>query len=164
MKLIQILIFFIISISALAGEPSCKIIQYGIIGEMPSNQFHFKNPDAATGKTGKVTASVKDKMPFCCQTTKIPAKLGITFGVRHQFIDIPELGVIHSIITHPPMLSPSGEYKTTTSSTKSPTGIGDTYTFDTKEEVLSGVWTFSYYYNDKLLCQKKFTVYENNSL
>lgn len=115
----------------------------------------------------------KDPPTFTAVTDRIPAKLGVRFGVVFELTNLPKIqnGAVHIVLVtrHPPLRNRDG-----TSSTQNElpvrmavkgrdrivswTGFG----FDRREDLVPGIWTFEVRsYNNNLLCKKDFRVVRN---
>lgn len=102
--------------------------------------------------------NVTEGVVFTNKTTNIPAKKGISFGIKYVVNGEPEGSKIKLkvVAIHPPI---KGRTK---SSAKVDAKIGtwraDFYTFNESYELVAGEWIFKIYHNDKLLIEKAFMV------
>lgn len=151
----SIFMLFISGIS-IAGEPSCDITDYGIVGSIPKSQSRISSEQVSTGTLIKSVGEIS----FQEKTTDIPLKLGIDFGVKHIFSNIPEGGVIIATIKHPPMQTNSGKYKDFSTWQKSPKSNGTSYKLESDNELLPGKWEISFSYKGSVLCSKEFNLSE----
>lgn len=137
---------------AFSATPSCEIVDYGILAQAKVLEAR-EAPGAATGKE-----LIIDATRIYERTERIPARLGLRFGVRHVFRNIPADDLLEVIVTHPPMVQPSGEAITVSRVRKDPISTGTSYGFDLPSELLPGQWLFEFKYRGKLLCQQAFIV------
>ena len=100
--------------NAVLAEPSCHISDFGIAdaGELVRIT---DEPGAASGKARYVKSGVIVK-----QTDHIPARLGLRFGVKHEFKEIPSDGGLQVVVNHPPMKNAAGELQTISKGPKNP--------------------------------------------
>jgi hypothetical protein len=147
-------------ISYAKDTPYCVIEDYGIVDATPIHQRSFASESTAMGVMNKIRGQIS----FSRTTTKIPAKIGTRFGVKHSFFNIPKGERLMTVISHPKMLSPSGDLKTASGGPKRATSNGTSYAFDKKEELQPGIWVFSFYHKDRLLCSQDFNVYIEQKL
>lgn len=139
--------------NATFAEPSCQITDFGI-AEAGELVRIVDEAGAASGKVRYVKSGVIVK-----QTDHIPARLGLRFGVKHEFKDVPPDGGLQVVVNHPPMKNAAGDLQTISKGPKNPKDVGFYYGFDRPAELLAGQWVFQFMYNSKLLCEKTFTVY-----
>lgn len=146
------LILMLFTACALA-EPTCRITDYGILeeGELV----------AVTDEGGTASGKVRYFKPTNIQerTDRVPARLGLRFGVKHEFLDIPPNSVLQAAVIHPGMKSFTGEMRTVSKGPKNPRDVGTNYGFDREAELLAGQWVFQFHYKGQVLCEKAFTVY-----
>lgn len=136
-----------------SAEPTCRITNYGILeeGELV----------AITDESGTASGKVRHYKPANIRekTDRIPAKLGLRFGVKHEFQGIPPNSGLQASVIHPAMRSSTGELRTLSKGPKNPMDVGTNYGFDREAELLPGQWVFQFHYKGQLLCEKAFTVY-----
>ena len=92
------------------------------------------------------------------QVDRIPARLGVMFGVVHRFEGIPAGGLIAAVIRHPPLPAKEGGMMKESLLRKEPESSATTFRFDRAEEVAAGEWTFEFQYESHVLCRKTFIV------
>lgn len=148
---LSILAVALIAQPAFSAQPSCEISAFGILASQAQRGVR-KAPTTVTGK-------VRDYEGISIQehTDRIPARLGLRFGVQHKFQNIPA-GELKVVITHPPIASLQGSKLTVSSANIDPSDLGTNYGFDTPSELVPGTWTFEFRHHDRLLCRKAFTV------
>jgi hypothetical protein len=139
-----------------AQVTNAKVTEYGI--------YSAKILKAAD-KTGAITGShdVIGDVEFIQNTDRIPAKLDTRFGFRYVIEGSGEKNVIlKKKVIHPPITEKN---KTTTSheydldyamGSESITG----FRFGAENLMVAGEWIFQLYYQDKLVLERKFTVYK----
>lgn len=107
----------------------CEIVS---TGSMPA-------PDTAAGHV-----ELYDRTPeFQWLGTRVPAVLGLSFGVRTEVLNGTFLPDVTITLTHPPL---RGTDITTQQYTTIIGGAGpsiNAYTFDLPKEMVTGTWTFS---------------------
>jgi hypothetical protein len=173
MKNILFIAFLFVSLPVAAttgqsGEPYAKITNYGIVTNEPAPKAIYIEPSAPSGISRKYAAK---EMVFLETTERIPAKLGIRFGLAFEIFNLPNVPhiALRTRVLHPPMKKPDGttptefEYTRRLGVTNGTTYGGTSYRLDHDEEVLPGVWIFEYYFDEKLLFSKSFTLVEVNS-
>lgn len=113
-----------------------------------------------------------DPPTFTAVTDRIPAKLGIRFGIVFELTNLPRaryatVGIV-LVTKHPLVRRPDGTTSTGTERRLrmavggqdrivSWTGVG----LDHPEELVPGTWTFEVRSYSRLLCKKDFTVVRN---
>jgi len=143
----------LIALPVVAARPSCEITDYGILE--PRKQEGVRDtPTTATGKVREFGA-----IKFKQRTERIPARLGLRFGVEHKFRNVPADGELQVLVIHPPIVKANGQTSTVSSARKNPADSGTNYGFDSEAELLSGTWAFEFKYRGNLLCRKAFTVF-----
>ncbi len=138
--------------------PKCVIQEYGIVGVAETNETVLEESDVAVGKVVDMGVQIS----FGVITDRIPANLGIDFGVKHKFENLSPTQKIEVLITHPPMRNTEGKIVTMSSWLQPPTG-GTSYELSTADEVLPGKWNFQFSVEGKLLCQKEFVVFTSEN-
>lgn len=135
-----------------SAEQSCKITDFGIFGK--------EAPVVMKGESGAATGQIQLYVPSAIvkHTDNVEAKIGTRFGVKHQFIAIPSEKELFAIVSHPAIISPSGEKKDQTKVTINSRSSESSYSFDRENELLAGKWSFRFDLNGKTLCEKTFTV------
>jgi hypothetical protein len=90
---------------------------------------------------------------FTRQTDKIPAEIGIQFGFRFKFTNIPEAKSVDlkTIVKHPPIKNEQGvvehEYTLTTTLPVTDGYVSETtgFSLGQPEELVPGVWVFEHW-------------------
>jgi hypothetical protein len=128
----------------------------------------LKIPDATPGSNRFYT----DPPTFTAVTDRIPAKLGVRFGIVFELTNLPKMqsatvGIV-LVTKHPVMRRPDG---TTSTGTKLPLRMAvrgrdrivswTGFAFENDSELVSGIWTFEVRSYTKLLCKKDFRVVRN---
>ena len=98
-------------------------------------------------------------------TTTIPARIGISFGVRYKIVGEPDNAevTLRKIISFPPPgLQPSRGKIVPQSESKVETTIGETvadlYTLEDSFELVPGVWTVELWDGERKLLAQSFTI------
>src|SRR5687767_3695692 len=79
------------------APPSCRIPNYGIFTEVETYRSR-EAPGTAGGK--EMLAHPRAAIE---RTDRVPARLGVMFGVVHDFDGIPEGGFVAALLRHPPL-------------------------------------------------------------
>jgi len=140
------------SLGSSVQEPSCKIEAFGIFSKSQLLGVRAA-PETASGRERLYEVDGPTK-----QTSVIPARLGLRFGVMHRFANIPEGGVIDLTIRHPPLPTRNGGMTTESKLRKSPDSDGTDFGFDHPHELMPGTWVFDFHLSSRLLCSHTFTV------
>ncbi len=146
------------------GKPVATITNYGIMTN-PTKQTGLLEA-SMPGETVKVL-DISD-MSFLSTSARIPAKLGLRFGVAYRIDNLPNTQSVNlrTRVLHPPMTGRDGSIRTELQysrdfevSNGSAFG-GDFYEFEEDFELLPGDWTIILYYEDIKLLEKDFQVYK----
>lgn len=137
---------------ALAQVPRCSVLSSGIFRDVAT----YGSREAAVTPGGveflaHPGASIE-------QVDRIPARLGVMFGVVHRFEGIPAGGLIAAVIRHPPLPAKEGGTMKESLLRKEPNSSATAFRFDRAEEIVAGEWTFEFQYESHVLCRKTFTV------
>jgi hypothetical protein len=152
----------------LAQPPNAtgKVNEYGIYRttqQIP--QDLVKTPESIVG----LDKTPGRGMHLISLTNRIPAKIGVHFGMRYTLLNLPVPdGVvgITKIARHPLMVKSDGTISTCyTNVQKQIVRSGWTagftgWSFDHDYELLPGPWEFELRYEGKLLCKSEFTVFK----
>jgi len=143
------------------GSPQGKVIEFGIIKSLGTTQR------SQASETLDGSQSIAHGPKFGQHTTKVPAKLGTSFGFWFQLTGISEKDSVElkKIVRHPRMKNSKGQeedHYTTTD--RMPVAnrmvfAGAAYSLDQPQELKPGTWTFEIYYRDTKLVSQSFTVY-----
>ena len=144
-------------------EPYAKITNYGIVTNEPQPKAVLVEPSAPSGVLRKFAAK---EMAFLETTDRIPAKLGIRFGLAFEIYNLPDVPriALRTRVFHPPLKKPDGktstefEYVRRLAVNGGKTYGGISYRFDEPHEVLPGTWSFEYFLGDTKLFSKDFVV------
>jgi Domain of unknown function (DUF3859) len=145
----------------ISGAPQGKVTEFGILKSLGSTD------ESAAPETLSGTQSKAHGPKFGQHTTRIPAKLGTSFGFWFQLTGIREKGSVElkKVVRHPQMKNSRGQdedHYTTTGTMPVTNGLvfaGAAYRLDRPEELKPGDWTFEIYYHGKKLVSQSFTVY-----
>jgi hypothetical protein len=143
-------IAFFCSTWAYAAEASCEITDYGLIVET-TEPTRALAPQTVTG-----VYSVIKSGDLSQRTTVVPATLGVHFGVVRTLSNIPEGEKADLVISHPKIVTPTGQSLTRSVIPASPTSRANGYRLDEPFEVVVGEWTFEFFYRGKSLCRQSF--------
>lgn len=117
------------------------------VGEVPA-------PDTAAEKIDLLPGAPEIRW----QTNRIPATPGISFGIRTQTAGDAVYSPVLIEVTHPPF---AGSGTTRQSYVTQLGGEGasiNAYSFDLREEMVTGPWTFRAWHNGKPLYEVRFEV------
>ena len=112
----------------------------------------------APGTVAGTTHLIDENPPFVSLGNRVPAVLGIGFGVKAMAVDPAGLSDVTMTVTHPPM----GDGKATSQSFFTRVGGGDPsltfYQFDFDYELLIGTWTMTATKDGVTLYETQFDV------
>lgn len=112
----------------------------------------------APGTIAGTTHVISDEPPFVAVTRRVPAVLGIGFGVKSVTADANGLSDVLMTVTHPPMGS-SGTTEQTFLTTIRGTDPSLTfYQFDYDYELLPGIWQLEASFGGEILSRTTFEV------
>jgi len=145
----------------IAGPPQGKVTEFGIIKSLGA----IERTQAPETLDGSQMAAHGPK--FGQHTTRIPAKLGTSFGFWFLLTGITEKEsvTLEKVVKHPRMKNNKGQeedHYTTTGTMPVTNGkvfAGAAYSLDRPEELKPGNWTFEIHYHGKKLVSQSFTVY-----
>lgn len=132
---------------------------YGIYEKSKEKTEALKDKD-----TGRVYRASK-KITITEQTDRIPAKMGVRFGVFCNIIgEIDTNQKLRRVRIHPEYIKPNGE-KTTKDEWEAPARKDRKFTgvamlFDKDYELVPGEYIFKLYYKEKVVLEKTFEVYK----
>jgi hypothetical protein len=113
---------------------------------------------AAPGTIAGTTHLIEEEPPFVATTRRVPAVLGIGFGIKSQALDINGMDGVQMTVTHPPM-GAAGQTTQTFSSTIRGTDPSLTfYQFDFDYELLPGFWQIEASFGGETLYRTTFEV------
>ena len=137
---------------ALAQVPRCTVLNAGIFRDVAT----YGSREAAVTPGGVEFLAYPGATIE--QADRIPARLGVMFGVVHRFEGIPAGGLIAAVIRHPPLPAKEGGTMRESLLRKEPDSSATSFRFDRAEEVVAGEWTFEFQYESHVLCRKTFIV------
>nr|WP_183525293.1 DUF3859 domain-containing protein [Yoonia ponticola] len=112
----------------------------------------------APGTVAGTTHVINEEPPFVAATRRVPAVLGIGFGIKSQAADLDGIEGVKMTVTHPPM-GASGQTVQTFPSTIRGTDPSLTfYQFDFDYELLPGIWQIEASSNGETLYRTTFEV------
>jgi hypothetical protein len=148
----------------IAGEPEGKILAYGIF--KPVEKQLIKTPETPSG----ITRIVDDTLLLVASTNRIPARLGITFGIGYEIsgLDLKDgdFFEITDVTTCPPIREPDGTICESFTRVKKlrvqsgKAGAFSGYCFDLDYEMVPGHWKTEIRLNGKTLVIQDFTIYK----
>jgi Domain of unknown function (DUF3859) len=145
----------------IGGSPQGSVIEFGIIKSLGPTE-RTQAPETLSG-----TQSAAHGPKFGEHTTRIPAKLGTSFGFWFLLTGITERESVElkKVVKHPKMKNSRGQDEvqyTTTDTRPVANGMvfaGAAYRLERPEELKPGSWTFEIFYHGKKLVSQSFTVY-----
>jgi hypothetical protein len=155
-QLSAIAAFFLSSVAAGAEGAPTPLIQHldaGLlcaaepVGATPA-------PDTIAGETH----IIGQEPDFVRLSQRVPATLGIGFGIKSQALGAEGIGNVDMVLTHPPM---GQDQVTTQRFTTSISGIDPSltfYQFDYAYELVLGTWTFTAMSGDDVIYTVNFEV------
>lgn len=156
--LIAVALLLLPLVAAAAEVTGARILDFGV--------YTNKSVDKTTlsgSETGTRNTFTKDDIKFVEKTDKIPARLGVCFGIKYV-IDGKPAGsdiAIKKIILHPAIKKDNKTYTssevdlTRTIGAESVSG----YAFGFDYLLVPGDWTIQLYCEGKKILEKTFTVY-----
>jgi len=135
------------------GTLTAQLLDFGIC-QVKARQTE----PAPTGASG--ARKPAESSGPCLQTTRIPAAIGTTFGIKYALYGKPQDGPVNLTfrVVHPPI---DGK---TASSVDAPCLVGtwreNYYIFEQDNELVEGTWRLQVLYDDRLLLEQAFTVYK----
>lgn len=133
--------------------PRIAKIETGIYcSEQPGNTQEAPDTDAG------VISLYDEAPPFISDSTRVPAALGIGFGMRTVAKESAGIDPVLMTVTHPPF---GGSGTTRQSYLSSISGLGPSYSgysFDVPEELAVGTWTFTATRGSEVLYTATFEV------
>jgi len=148
-----------------AGEPKGRILKYGIFKQTEKEEI-IRTPETPSG----VTRIPAGYMSIVTVTNRIPARIGIKFGIRYEVTNLNvkdgDFFEITKVTTHPPMKKPDGKtWGSFSFAEKAPVKNGRVeaqtgYGFDHDYELVTGVWRIEMKLDGKTLLRQEFTVFK----
>lgn len=159
MKHILIALFCLpLAASAQAPQPdvtasTMATVEAGVICA-PETTGVLEAPDTVAGTTHVIA----QEPPFVAITRRVPAVLGIGFGIKSRTVDFTGLSGVTMTVTHPPMGS-TGATKQSFATTIRGTDPSLTfYQFDFDYELLPGIWQMTADFEGDILFRTTFEV------
>ncbi len=112
----------------------------------------------APGTVAGTTHIIAEEPPFVAATRRVPAVLGIGFGIKSRTLDINGLNGVTMTITHPPMGSTGATYQTFSTTIRGTDPSLTFYQFDFDYELLPGIWQLEASFADETLYRTTFEV------
>jgi hypothetical protein len=140
-------------------SPVMRSVEAGIICAPPS-----AGEAEAPGTVAGTTHLISEEPPFVSKTRRVPALLGVGFGIKSQTLDIDGISDVVMTISHPPM-GPTGAKSQTFTSTIRGTDPSLTfYQFDFDYELLPGTWQMQASKDGAILYRTTFEVLPANQV
>jgi hypothetical protein len=120
-------------------------------------------PDAmgekvAPGTIAGITHIIEDEPPFVATTRRVPAVLGIGFGIKSRTVDINGLSDVLMTITHPAMGDTGATMQTFLTTIRGTDPSLTFYQFDFGYELLPGIWQMEATHAGETLYRATFEV------
>ena len=147
-----LLFLLLLSQPAWAQLPSCRIVNYGIFTAIETYESRIA-PGTTAGR--EHLAHPRGDIE---RTERVPGRLGVMFGVVHDFEGIPEGGFVAALIRHPPLPAVAGGLRTESLVRRDPDAAATGFRFDRPDEIARGDWSFEFHYQGHVLCRKTFIV------
>jgi hypothetical protein len=134
-------------------SPVMESVEAGIICAPPST-----GETEAPGTVAGTTHLISEEPPFVSTARRVPALLGIGFGIKSQTRDIAGLNDVVMTITHPPMGPTAAQTQTFTSTIRGTDPSLTFYQFDFDYELLPGIWQMQASKDGQILYRTTFEV------
>lgn len=161
----SLFLFFICVPCFAFAQPKDKVsadilsLQSGVICAPPS-EGEAAAPDTIAGTTHLIS----DVPPFVSTVNRVPAVLGIGFGVKSISVAPEGISNIDMVITHPPMGASGVTTQSYSTSIRGDAQSITFYQFDYEYELLPGIWTMQAKYGDVVLFTSVFVIVPPNEL
>jgi Domain of unknown function (DUF3859) len=147
-----------------AAEVQGKVTRHGVF-EVSGREETVNSPETTTGVTGILA----DAPLLVASTNRIPAKIGVNFGLWCEIANVPvanhevELTVV---VTHPAITRPDGTiWKGFTTVEKASARNGQVvswtlYRLEYAYELVTGEWEFEIQFKGETVCKQTFTTFK----
>jgi len=164
MKAILALVALLMGITAAAAQ--ADRIDGADITKFGPYEYKVTNTESVRGTAAGTLKSVDYK--FVSQTTSIPARRGVGFGIEYRLLGAPKAATVplRSVTIFPAggLRNPKTGETFERNEYIEEKAIGALllkgYTLDEDWEVVPGTWTFQVWFGDQLLAEKSFTLTE----
>lgn len=112
----------------------------------------------APGTLAGTTHVIAEEPPFVAQTRRVPAVLGIGFGIKSVTADINGLDGVLMTVTHPPMGDSGTTVQTFLTTVRGTDPSLTFYQFDFDYELLPGIWQLEASFGGEILSRTTFEV------
>ena len=112
----------------------------------------------APGTVAGTTHLIAEEPPFIAVTRRVPAVLGIGFGIKSRTVDVAGLNGVTMKVTHPPMGTGGATVKTFETVIRGTDPSLTFYQFDFGYELLPGIWQMQASVGDEVLYRTTFEV------
>lgn len=133
--------------------PVMRSVETGVICAPPST-----GEVEAPGTVAGTTHLIAEEPPFVSTARRVPAVLGIGFGIKSQSHDVNGISNVVMRITHPPMGNQGAQSQTFTSSVSGTDPSLTFYQFDFDYELLPGIWQMEASKDGEVLYRTTFEV------
>lgn len=147
-------------LSALAQAPQPDFIagtmasvEAGVICA-PETTGVLDAPDTVAG----TTHIIAEEPPFVALTRRVPAVLGIGFGIKSRTVDFDGLEGVTMTVTHPPMGSGGATQQSFPTTIRGTDPSLTFYQFDFNYELLPGIWQMTAEHGGEVLFRTTFEV------
>ena len=134
-------------------------VEAGIICP-PSDMGSAPAPDTLAGTTHILT----EEPPFAAAGTRVPAVLGLGFGIKSQSTDPTGIVGVTMVVTHPPMGASGATTQRFQTSISGQAPSLTFYQFDHKYELVLGTWTMTAFAGEEALFSVSFDVVDPRQL
>jgi hypothetical protein len=136
-----------------------EIVDFGVYNA--EVKYRVEDPSLASGGR-RLVSNIK----FVEKSERVPGRLGVQFGYRYKVIGEPAGAAVplKFVLRYPEpgLKNPQNGNKKLLDEFTQDRTIGDIhargYGFDNAWEIVTGVWTFEVWYQDRMLKDQKFTV------
>jgi len=112
----------------------------------------------APGTVAGTTHIIADEPPFVAVTRRVPAVMGIGFGIKSLSSDENGLSDVTMKVTHPPMGGSGAQLQTFVTSIRGTNPSLTFYQFDYDYELLPGIWQMEASIGEEVLYRTTFEV------
>jgi len=145
-----------------------RVISYGLF-KIPAKGESVKAPKTPTGETQVIENVPQNKPVLISSTNRIPAKIGIQFGMWYEIANVPVANgevEVTAVVKHPTITKPDGESSIGFTVVEN-VSVKDQrivswsgYGFEYDYELAAGEWEFEIQFKGTTICKQKFTVFK----
>lgn len=118
----------------------------------------------APGTVAGTTHVIAEEPPFVATTRRVPAVLGIGFGIKSRTLDSDGLSGVAMTVTHPPMGDTGAISQTFTTTIRGTDPSLTFYQFDYDYELLPGIWQMEASFGGETLYRTTFEILPANQV